>query len=451
VTLALDVAPDLRVLSFTLVVSLLTGVFFGLAPAVQASRVNLVDSLKEGMGLGQGGGRARLRRVLVVGQVCVASLLLVVSVLFLRSLANASAIDPGFDPRNVVVASVDLSVTGRDEARGRATFGALLERVRSIPAVTTAGLSHYLPLGLNVGRTNMEIEGYQPRAGEDLEIHSSQVTPGYFEALRIPILRGRVFLPTDTETSPGVAIVNEAFARRYWPGQDPIGKRISRGGGFLAAGQQLPYEVVGVTQTGKYSTLGEEPKPYVYYLHAREYESEMMLVVRTAGDPAAMLPALREQVRALDPALPLFEMTTLEDHLGTSLFPIRAAAAVLGTFGFLGLLLASVGVYGVLAFLVSQRRHEIGIRLALGAQRADILRMILRHGLGLVTAGLVLGLAAAAGVTHLLTFLLYGISPLDPVTFAGIALVLLAVALVASWAPALRATRVDPIVALRHE
>jgi predicted permease len=451
-TLALELEMDNRVLGYTLGLSILTGILFGLAPALRASRPDLVDWLKE-EGAGSAGGyrRSLLRNALVVAQVAVSMLLLVGSGLLLRSLANAEAINPGFNPENVLVFSVDLDIQGYAAVQGREFYRNLRERLEKLPRVEAVSMARNLPLGLGGGRRGISIQDYEPGPGEDMEVHFDVVAPGYFEALQIPMVRGRTFTKADAEGAPGAVIVNEAFARRYWPGQDPLGKRMSRGR-ITQDGQKIfPLEVVGVAKDGKYVSLGEDPRPYVYYCHLQQYEPSMSVLVRTASEPKQLIGAVRGATQSVDPNLPIFSVTTLVEHLGISLIPVRIAATLLGIVGLVAMILASLGVYGMVSYAVSQRTQEIGIRIALGARANDILRLAVGQGAGLVFLGITVGLAAAFGVTRFMKFLLYGISPTDPMTFVGIAALLAGVALLACYFPARRATRVDPMVALRYE
>jgi predicted permease len=440
VPLDLDLGVDWRVLGFTVGVSLLTGILFGLAPALAASRSDLVSSLKDDSGA-VGRGRGRLRGALVVVQVALSLLLLIGSGLFLRSLRNASTIDPGFDADNLLVMTMDLQLQGYNETTGRNFIKSMLERVRALPGVAGASLTGELPLGLGASRRGVTIEGYTPQPGESTEIHSSSVSPGYIETLRIPVLRGRSFNEDDRVGSPGVVMINEAFARRYWPGQEAIGKRIQMGAPNL--------EVIGVVKDGKYVTLGEEATPYLYMNLAQRYESGPTLVIRTRGNPLDYLPAVRNEIGVLDKSLPLFDVKTMRQHLALALLPARLAGSVLGIFGIVALILAASGIYGVMAYSVAQRTREVGIRMALGARSIDVLSMVVRQGMKLVVIGLGIGLAGAIALTHLMASLLYGISATDPLTFAGISLLLSAVALLACYLPARRATKVDPLVALR--
>jgi predicted permease len=444
----LDLQADWRVFGFMFGVSLLTGIVFGLTPALASSRPDVVASLKDETGADVTGGRTgRLRGSLVVTQVAVSLLLLICAGLFLRSLRNASSIDPGFDADNLLALSMDLQLQGYDETKGRNFTDRLLERARSLPGVVSASMTDELPLrGFGGSRRGVTIEGYTAQPGESTEIYSNLVAPGYFETLRIPLLQGRTFRQQDDASAPGVALVNEAFARRYWPGQQPLGKQIQMGDG-----RNGYTTVIGVVKDGKYSSLSEEATPFIYFNMEQNFELSPTLVVRTQGAPLASLAAVRAEVAALDKNLPIYDVKTMRQHLGLALLPARLAGGVLGVFGLVALALAAAGIYGVMAYSVSQRTREIGIRIALGANARDVLRLVARQGMTLVTVGMAIGLAAALALTQLLKSLLFGVSATDPLTFTVIALMLTFVALLACWIPARRATKVDPMVALRRQ
>jgi macrolide transport system ATP-binding/permease protein len=447
VPVVLDLGLDLRVLAFTLAVSLATGVLFGLAPALAATRTDVVSALKDdGAGTGAGPRRSRLRSALVVGQVSVALLLLVGSGLFLRSLRNAHTIDPGFEPGGLAMASVDLVLGGQKEDAGRAFYLRALAEARALPGVVAATFVKDAPLGLGGTRRGMRIEGYTPRPHEDMEVALTAVGPGYFETMRIPVHKGRPLLESDGPGRPLVAVVNEAFVRRYWNGQEALGRRLRLGG------EQAPYtEVVGVARDGKYRTLGEDPRPFVFLPLLQDYDGEATLIARTGGSPAEVASQLRRRLFEIDPRVPVFDVKTMDEHLRFTLLPIRLAASVLGLFGAVALLLATLGLYGVMSYVVSQRHREVGIRMALGARPADVLRLVVGQGMRLTLVGMAAGLAAALALTRLVSGLLYGVSPIDPWTFAGVSAVMGSVALVACLLPARRAARVDPLVALRFE
>ena len=443
----LDLGLNPGVLGFTFLLSILTGLIFGLAPAYQSSRADLVPALKDESGTFTGGQRkSYLRNALVIVQIALSLLLLIGAGLFLRSLKNAHAIDTGFDPNNVLLMSFDLRLLGYSEARGKEFYRQALERVRARPEVVSASLAAAAPLASFGSRRWTTIEGYSARPGEDMEFHYNIVSPEYFETMKISLLRGRTFMAQDSAASPGVIVVNETLARRFWPGQDAMGKRISVSG---PKGKFL--EIVGIARDGKYNTLGEDPTPFFYLPSLQHYQPGMTLFVRTANDPKTVMSSLRNEIQALDRSLPITDVKTMMEHMGFSLLPARVAATLLGVFGFLALALASVGIYGVMSYSVNRRTHEIGIRIALGAQAADVLKLIVLQGMFLAASGIILGLLAAFGLTRFLSSLLYGVSATDPVTFIGTPLLLVAIALLASYVPARRGVRVDPIVALRYE
>jgi predicted permease len=447
----IEAGVDWRVLLFALGASLLTTLLFGLAPALQATRTDLVPALKD-VASQAGRTRSRLRSALVVAQVTLSLVLLVAAGLTLRALARLQTTSPGFEVEHGLVASYDLGLQGYDEARGRDFQRRLLERVRALPGVRAASLTDLFPLSLNYTSNDVYIEGRPGGRGANVPISMvASVEHGYFDAMGISVVAGRPFDERDDERSPRVVVVNETFARRFFPGADPareaVGKRMS------FSGDNGPWaEIVGVAKDGKYWTIGEAPQMFVYSPSAQSYTSTGTLVVRTTGgDPRALVPALNAEVRAIDQALPLFDVKTIEEHMGVSLFPARVAAALLGGFGLLALLLAAMGVYGVVSYAAAQRTREIGIRMALGARGRDVLRLVAGRGMLLVGLGVCLGLAGALALTRFMEGLLYGVSATDPLTFALVAALLLGVALVACLVPARRATKVDPMVALRYE
>ncbi|MGH9768485.1 MAG: ABC transporter permease [Blastocatellia bacterium] len=444
--LLIDLTPDWRVMAFTLTVSFITGALFGLAPALQASKVDLIPALKDEAGLG-GYRRSRFRSGLVVAQVALSLLLLIAAGLIVRSLQQTQMIGPGFEAENRITMSVDLGLQGYDEARGREFYKQLIARVESLPGVRAASYIDSLPLNLDFNGVNIYIEGQPFTRVSDLpNMPYGLVWPRYFDAMGIPLLEGRDFTMREDKEESRFVIVNETFARRFWPGQNPIGKRLSRGGP-----DNQRFEVVGVVKDGKYWTLGEAPKPFVYFPIAREYNGNMSLVVHTGVEPQSVINAIRREVERLDANLPLYDVKTMSEHMRFSLLPLRTGAWAAGGFALLALALAGLGIYGVMAYAVSQRTREIGIRMALGARGGDVMRLVVKQGMWLALVGLAIGLAGALVLTRLMSSVLYGVSATDLVTFAGVTLLLGLVVLIACYLPARRATKVDPMTALRWE
>lgn len=448
VPLSLDLSVDARVLAFNFAVATAAGLLCGLAPALRGSRPRLVPALKgEAEFLGRRYRKLGLRNVLVVAQVAVSTVLLLGAGLFVRSLIAAQSIDPGFSLRKGVVAQVALGFgSGYSEEEGRVFFRRLEERVAALPGVRSAALAEHLPLGLAVHTKGVELDGVDLTGQEDdNEVDTAAVGPGYFETLGISLPWGRAFGDEDGPGDPAVVIVNETAARRFWPGESPLGKR-------LRFKEGEPWrEVVGVAADGKYRTLGEEPRPFIYRSFRQDYSSFVTLAVAGTADEADLLRAVRHEVETLDPDVPLFDIRTVSEHLSIMLFPARLGAWLLAAFGALGLVLASVGLYGVVAYAVSQRTREVGIRRAIGAQNGDVLRLIVREGMALVAVGSAVGLAVALVAARGLGSLLYGVHPADPVTFVAVPLLLAGVALLANLLPARRATAIDPMEALRRE
>ena len=448
--LALDVEVDWRVLLFSLAVSLAAGAIFGLAPALQATRPNLTQSLKETAAQG-GAARTRLRSVLVVAQIAISLVVLVAAGLVVRTLQQLQTMNPGFDPQNGLMMSFDLGLQGYDDARGQQFYKQLTERVQSLPGVESATVSNYIPLSLNFNSNNIFIEGKPAERGENAPLAMvATVGPGYFKTMTTPILHGREFNEQDQEKSEAVAIVNETFVRRLLPelqnSGEAVGKRFSFGG------PDRPLRrIVGVAKDGKYFNIAEDPRSFVWRPMSQSYSSNGILIVRTKGNPDALIAPVRGQVQSLDANLPLFDVKTLTEHMKLALFPPKVAATVLGVFGLVALMLSAIGVYGITSYAVAQRTHEIGVRLALGAQLSDVLRLVLGHGLKLTMIGAAIGLFGAYLATRAITSVLYGVSATDPLTFVVVSVSLVGVALIASYIPARRATKVEPLVALRNE
>ena len=449
IPIRLEFEFDWRVFAYIAAIALATGVVVGLVPALRASRMDLNDVLREGgRGMAEGGGRHRLRSALVVSQVAVSLILLIAAGLFVRSVQQAQSVDLGFDPRHVLNLSMDVSQLGVDEPRGRAFYRDVESRVRALPGVESVAWAYSVPFGYYNSTEYVEAEGHPlPTDQRKPSAPYNLVGPEYFRTLKIPIARGRDFTAQDDERARRVAIVNEFMARMLWPGEDPIGKR------FRAANDGAWREVVGVTRTGKYRFIFEDPGPYYYEPIAQRYEPLRVLQIRTSGDPEGIAPAVEKEVRALNPDLPVYDVRSLEHTLDgpNGFFLLRLGALFGGTLGLLGLLLALVGIYGVVSYTVAQRTQEIGVRMALGAEHRDILALVVGHGFRLIAAGLAVGLLAAFALSRVLSNLLFGISATDAATFTVVPLLLGGMALVASWVPALRATRVAPSVALRNE
>ncbi len=449
ISVTLHLGVDVRVLGFTIIASLLTGVIFGLAPALQSSRPDLITALKdESARAGRTWRRFGLRNLLVVTQVAVSLLLLVAAGLFLRSLINAQSVDVGFEDENVAIVSTNPDLVGLSKDEGRMFLHNVLDRAAALPGAEAVAVADRIPLGQAISTFGVYVEGYEmPEGEEHITVDVTQVSPGYFAALSIPMVSGRDLTDADDEGAPGVVVVNATFARRYWPGENPLGKRISR---ESAEGPWL--EVVGVCEDYKVRTIGEEPRPY---LHLAAWQAEQLIfpavLVRTSGDPAPMVGMLRQEILALEPDMVFFETKTMKENIGLMLFPVRFGAGALAIFGLLALGLAAVGLYGVIAYSVSQRTHEIGIRIALGAESSDVLKLVVGQGMRLVIVGVVVGLAGSVAVTGLASRYRYGVRAIDLMSFAGAALVLMAVGFLANYIPARRGASVDPMEALRYE
>ena len=441
---ALDLQFDSAVIVFTVVVSMATGILFGLAPALQSSRPDLVTELKERTSVPSGAQWYSLRNLLVVGQVGLSFIALASAGLFLRSLGNAQQIDPGFDANRLMILGVSPGTNGYDEPRGRELYRRIIEHASAVAGVESVTIATAVPL-FNGGFARTVFKDGQdtsnPRAGRLTQLN--QVTPGYFRTLGLQIVRGREITDADRPGAPLVAVINETMAKQYWENEDPIGKQ------FRFFGDPAPRQVIGIVKDSKYNFLGENPTPYLYTSLEQTYSPAATVHVRASGDPAAIMNTVRRELQQLEPSMPLLNVTTVRDVFDQALWAPRMGATLLGIFALLALLLASIGLYGVMAYTVTQRTRELGIRLALGARQQDVRNMVVRQGLMLAAAGVVIGLGIAFALARLVTNLLYGISGTDSVTFAVIPAVLLAVAALATYIPAWRASRVDPVVALR--
>jgi predicted permease len=437
---------DTTTLGYAAMVSLVTGVLFGLAPALQTSRPNTIHAIKEEAGRGASGGRTgqRFRSALVVAQVAVCLVLLIGASLFVRSLQAAETIDPGFEAESLLIASVDLVPNGYTPETGRQFHRRLIETMQSVPGVESYALARQVPLGMSgTSSAGVTVDGYTPRPDEEVNIVYNIVGPRYFETMRIPIVRGREFTPQDTSEAPRALVVNETMAKQYWAGRDALGGRVRIG--------KENYQVVGIARDIKYVQINEAPMPYMYLALDQNFASQAVLHVRSASEPAGVLRAVRDIVRSLDSNLPIYDARTVTEHMRTAVFAQRMGANLLGAMGVLAVVLAAVGLYGVIAYAVSQRTQEMGIRLALGAAPGDLLRMVMRQGMMITGVGLVIGLALAFAATGFMRSMLPGIAPRDPVTFVAVPLFLIAIAMVAAVIPARRAGAVDPVVALRYE
>ncbi len=444
VPLAFKLGLDFRVLAFNLAVTLATAVAFGLAPALQASRPEVAQGLKEGEDLHASGQRClSLRNVLAVGQVAVSLVLLLCAGMFLRSLGKLRSMEPGFNTEKVALFSVDLALQGYSAEGSRAFYDQVVERIQHLPGVAAVEAARRVPIGLSKVGQQFIAEGRDIKP-EEAYFGFNIVGPHYFETMEIPILRGRSFTALDRQGVARVAIINQTLAERLWPGQDPVGKR-------LFQENNLSLKIIGVCKACKYHSLSEGPTPFVYLPLLQNFAPSLTFHVRTRSAPAALLHVLRQEALALDHTLAVFDLKTMNEHLAVSMLPVRVGAVLLGIFGALALGLAMLGLYGVMSYAVTRRTREIGIRVALGARRSDVLRLIVRHGMKLTSIGVFIGLLLGSGVTAVIASQLYGVSPADVVTLAGVALALAGVALLSCYLPARRGAKVDPMIALRYE
>ncbi|HEX8142216.1 MAG TPA: ABC transporter permease [Pyrinomonadaceae bacterium] len=447
---AQEVGIDGRVLAFTCGLSLLTGILFGLAPALQASKTELTEALKEGGRTSGGSHRARVRNLLVISEIALALVLLIGAGLMVKSFSRLSHVNPGFEPQNLLTMQVALPSTKYSEPKRRADFyRQALEKIKTLPGVQSAGAVSHLPLSGSVGSGFFSIEGRAESPGEQLphtDLRAS--TPDYLQTMGIPLLKGRYFNERDTEASPNVAIVDETLARRYWPNEDPIGKRISFN---RRENADVWREVVGVVGAVRHKALDADYRGQLYFPHPQNPWGGMYLVVRTMNEPASMAAMVRDAIQSVDKDQPVYRVMTMETLLAESVAQRRFSMLLLTLFAVVAVLLAIVGLYGVMSYGVSQRTHEIGIRMALGAQAGDVLRMVVGQGLLLALIGVGAGLLASLALTRVMSSLLFGVSARDPFMFVSIPLILAAVALLACYIPARRATKVDPMIALRYE
>jgi len=443
---------DNRVLAFTTAVAVLTGILFGLVPALRSSRVNLSETLKEGGRSLVGGGR-RLRNLLVVTEVALSLVLLIGAGLLIRSFIRVQHVEPGFVTQNVL--SMRTALVGpayAEEARRVSFYRQLWERIRRLPGVEAVGGVSALPLTGGIGWTSITIEGYDASSGQGMiQADTRGASAGYFETMKIPLIRGRFFADQDTKESQRVVIVDENMARTYWPNSDPIGKRLLFGPPSGADSKNLWMTVVGMVGNVKHYALDTDSRVALYTPHLQGGARSLYIVVRTTADPLGMAAAVTREARAIDPNAPIYDVKTMGQWLSESLARRRFAMISLGLFALVAMLLAAVGIYGVTSYSVAQRTREIGIRMALGAQTHSVLKLIIGQGMLLAGSGVGVGLIAAFAVTRVIASLLFGVNATDPLTFAAIALALAGVTALACWIPARRATKVDPMIAMRCE
>ena len=443
-----NIQMDARVLVFTLLLSFATAIIFGLIPALQASRPNLVTSLKDDASLNS---RKRfrqfsLRNAIVIAQVAVSLVLLITAALFVRSVQKMQGVDPGFNTENAFLMNVDLDLQGYTKPRGREFYRQLTERIRALPGVQAVSMTSHFPLGFEQYFESVLIEGREPpREGEEILIQTYNVDPGFFQMMKIPFLKGSSFNGQEREDSPRVAVINERMAARFWPNEEAIGKR------FRFEGVTGPLlEVIGVVKNSKVRSLGEYPNPLIYVSNNQDYAPAMNLLVRTGGDPAQTMIAARKQVQMLDSNLPIKVLSTFDEVVSNSVWRERIGITLFTTFGFLGLILTATGLYGVIAYSVARRTREIGIRLALGAKPRNVVAMVVKQGSIQILIGVIIGLALGFVVSRLLASLLFGVVA-DPVPFLVVPAMIILVSLLACYIPARRAAKITPLIALRTQ
>jgi predicted permease len=445
IPLAINGRFDLRVLAATLAISLVTCVVCGVAPALRVSGTGPADALKEETGgVASSPHRSRVLSALVVAQVALSAVLLVCAGLLVQSLRNAERTSPGFDPSRIVIASVELGAAGYTREQGHELQKRLTRALAALPDVEAVTAADWVPLTFSKQTELVAPEGYVPHLHEDMDVRSAFVGPGYLDVMRIRKAAGRDFTEHDIDGQPRVCMVDRTFAERYWPGQDALGRRIrARSGNW--------YTVVGVSEVTRHQRLHEADEPIVYFPLLQTSRGEVTMHVRAKGDPQRLVPVVERTIRAADPRLPVFHLATMEQRVRMGTLFERLAGTFVGILGMVALALAAVGMYGVLAYSTRQRTREVGVRLALGASPSQVFGMVLQRGLALAGAGLVVGLAAAAATTGVLRRVLVGVEATDAITFAAVALTLVAVAAAACALPAWRASRVQPLQALRHE
>jgi predicted permease len=444
-----DFSFDWRVFAYAVGVATLASFVLGVVPALRASHVSPSKVLHEG-GRSVAGGGHRLRNILVVAQVAGSIVLLIAAGLFTRSLQRAQQMDLGFNPAHVLNITMDPHEAGYNAAQGKEFYKNLLLRVRALPGVQSASLAFSFPTGQFMDNDAVYVEGHVLRPGEaPPTIIVNHVSPGYFATMQIVLLRGRAFLDSDTEKAPSVAVINQTMAHELWPNEDALGRRFR-----MNSGSGPLVEVVGIARDSKYQNLFAKSIPYLYLPLAQSYVSIETLQVRTVGEPESMVRSVEEQVHSLAPGLPVFGAESMEQALNggfAGFYVLHLAAYLAAALGMLGLILALVGVYGVISYSTSRRTHEIGIRMALGARPGDIWRIVFRQGLAIVLLGALIGILAALGLTRAMASFLYGVNAHDPLTYLAVTFLISAVTLLACYIPARRATKVDPMEALRYE
>jgi putative ABC transport system permease protein len=445
-----NVAVNLPVLGFTFALTLLTGIVFGLVPALEAARFDLNDSLKEGgKNLGGGSRSHRLRNLFVVMQVAMALVLLVGAGLFVKSLSRLRAVDPGFNANNLLTMRISLPGQKYDtDQKIMNFFSQATEQLRALPGVESVGAINTLPFNGPHSGTSMEVEG-QPKLPPGQELHTGicVTDANYFQTMHIPLMRGRLFTEQEAKELRHVVVVSETFARKNLPGQDPLGKRVT----INMKNENVPTEIIGIVGDTKHLGLDIESREMAYWPQPELVYQSMTMVIRTHGDPSSIAAGARDVIRNIDPEQPIGEVSTMEGLLATSVARSRFSATLLGVFSLVALVMAAVGIYGVMSYSVQQRTHEIGLRMALGAQQSDVLRLVIKQGIVLGLLGVTVGLVAAFGLTRLIVSLLFEVPATDPRTFAVVAGGLFLITLMACYIPARRAMRVDPLVALRYE
>ena len=447
-----DFSIDYRVFGYAVMVALVAGIVSGLAPGLYAARTNLVDALKEGGRSGTGVVRHRLRSALVATQIAVSMVLLVSTALFVQSMSNMSEADPGFDMRNRLILTMDTDLRDYEGEKSESFFRDVLDRIRALPGVQAAATARFVPIGFENAFSTIYLEGEGEGLTEDEETRQAlynMVSTDYFSTMSIPIFDGRSITERDTDSSRKVTVINQMMADSYWPDQNPLGKRFSMegpGGPFL--------EIIGVAKTGFYTVPGESPIPSFYMPMTQKHTAQQTLFVHTLTEPTSLLAAVRTEIRSLDPKMPIFEVRTLESHVkeGKADVLFNLPAKLVGAFAIIGVVLAGLGLYGVMGYSVTQRTHEIGLRVALGSSSAGIIRLILSKGIAIGGAGIGLGLLLSYGLTKTFANLLVGVSASDPATYVVVSLAVLLVTLTACYIPAhFRAARVSPVIALRQE